>query len=999
MADIPSLLLASLVPSTRKQAEQALQAHSKQAGFLPGLLQLVLASGQERSVRLAGSVFLKNTTKSRWDDVCTYAFFSFWDLIVLPQEEASIIEADKVALRRNLVPAMIALSSPSDKTIRSQVAETISVVASYDFPDKWTDLIDVLVSSLSHTNFSINVGVLQTAHSIFHPWRSATRSDTLFTTINYVLSRTDPNSSLAMIAQAQVNLVEVYYDLTCQDLPPDFEDTHQQFFGASNGLFLQLLSWDPQELRGDPDDTTPSLPSQIKTGILEIGELFVKLYPETLQTSSSVEGIVRIVWELVGGGKLPEISNDALVSQSLRFVSTAIRSGHYKQLFGSKDTISNLIQGVVVPNIGLRDHEIEQFEDDPLEYIRLDLAVPTGSGSLGLGSHDVVTRRQAAADIVRALVGSGYEAETTEVAGRWIGEGLQGYASNKTRDGSWKAKDAAVYLLTAVATRGSTMQHGVTSTNPLIDVVKFFSENIYEDLRADPHTIHPLLQVDAIRYLYTFRSQLSKEQLISVFPLLAQHLTSPNYVCYTYAAISIERILARKAGAQLMFSQSDVQETAPQLIDRLLTKLEEARSPEKVAENDYLIKCVFRLIVTARASLYPQSRSIMERLVGILGVISRNPSNPNFDQYIFESISALIRYSVGADKSALSIFEQALFGPFTIILQQDIDRGFILIIPSDIVNVITEYIPYVFQVLGQMLEFHSTDVPVSYRDLLPFLLTPAGWQQKGSIPGLVKLLKAFLASDAQHMVATGQFAAVLAVIQQRLIPSKLNDSWGFELLQSVVQHIPMDNLKGYLRATFITLLTRMQTSKTDSYVNNFTHFLLFSLAIQKPGLTPDHLISIFEDIQIQLWSQVLSSFIIPALPRIPVKDRKVAVVGLNALLTQSNAMIQGPLLNLWLQCFAALPELLAQPQYLMTEKNDVESGNTLIDFEEQNTGYQAAYSRLAASESESLDPVSFVENPVAALSQSIKELIQKRPEIREIVIRTSDTKSLYQSLL
>lgn len=217
---------------------------------------------------------------------------------------------------------------------------------------------------------------------------------------------------------------------------------------------------------------------------------------------------------------------------------------------------------------------------------------------------------------------------------------------------------------------------------------------------------------------------------------------------------------------------------------------------------------VFRLIVTARASLYPQSRSIMERLVGILGVISRNPSNPNFDQYIFESISALIRcvwycsasrlaelysfrYSVGADKSALSIFEQALFGPFTIILQQDIDRGFILIIPSDIVNVITEYIPYVFQVLGQMLEFHSTDVPVSYRDLLPFLLTPAGWQQKGSIPGLVKLLKAFLASDAQHMVATGQFAAVLAVIQQRLIPSKLNDSWGFELLQSVVQHIPM----------------------------------------------------------------------------------------------------------------------------------------------------------------------------------------------------------------
>jgi len=32
------------------------------------------------------------------------------------------------------------------------------------------------------------------------------------------------------------------------------------------------------------------------------------------------------------------------------------------------------------------------------------------------------------------------------------------------------------------------------------------------------------------------------------------------------------------------------------------------------------------------------------RLVTILGVISKNPSNPRFDQYIFESISGLMRY-------------------------------------------------------------------------------------------------------------------------------------------------------------------------------------------------------------------------------------------------------------------------------------------------------------------------------------------------------------------
>ena len=163
-----------------------------------------------------------------------------------------------------------------------------------------------------------------------------------------------------------------------------------------------------------------------------------------------------------------------LVSQALRFISTAIRSGYYKQLFSSKETIASLVQGVVVPNVGLRgmcrlrslpfylhmcstEHEIEQFEDDPLEYIRLDLSLPSQSGGLGL-SHDVLTRRQAAADVLRALVSSGLEAETTEVAGAWINQGLQEYNNNKGKEDSWKAKDTAVYLLTAVATRGSTTQ-------------------------------------------------------------------------------------------------------------------------------------------------------------------------------------------------------------------------------------------------------------------------------------------------------------------------------------------------------------------------------------------------------------------------------------------------------------------------------------------------------------------------------------------------------------
>lgn len=45
------------------------------------------------------------------------------------------------------------------------------------------------------------------------------------------------------------------------------------------------------------------------------------------------------------------------------------------------------------------------------------------------------------------------------------------------------------------------------------------------------------------------------------------------------------------------FSQADVHEFAPALIDALLRKVEQGSSPEKVAENDYLMKCTFKSII------------------------------------------------------------------------------------------------------------------------------------------------------------------------------------------------------------------------------------------------------------------------------------------------------------------------------------------------------------------------------------------------------------------
>lgn len=62
---------------------------------------------------------------------------------------------------------MIALSGPNEKTIRAQVAESVSLIAELDFPERWPDLVDVRQWSrllpLTHS-FLYHLAATRTTH-------------------------------------------------------------------------------------------------------------------------------------------------------------------------------------------------------------------------------------------------------------------------------------------------------------------------------------------------------------------------------------------------------------------------------------------------------------------------------------------------------------------------------------------------------------------------------------------------------------------------------------------------------------------------------------------------------------------------------------------------------------------------------------------------------------------------------------------------------------------
>ena len=183
----------------------------------------------------------------------------------------------------------------------------------------------------------------------------------------------------------------------------------------------------------------------------------------------------------------------------------------------------NITEQIILPNVILREADVELFEDDPIEYIRRDL-----EGS------DTDTRRRACTDFLKELKEKN-ESLVTNIFLAHMRKILEQYQSNPKEN--WRYKDVYVYLFAALAINGHITTAGVSSTNSLLNVVEFFTEHIIPDLTGDVN--HPIQRVDAIKYIYIFRNQLNKPQLVEILPLLGNFLQNDEYVVYTLSLIHI----------------------------------------------------------------------------------------------------------------------------------------------------------------------------------------------------------------------------------------------------------------------------------------------------------------------------------------------------------------------------------------------------------------------------------------------------------------------------
>ncbi|OLL26294.1 Importin-alpha re-exporter [Neolecta irregularis DAH-3] len=557
-----------------------------------------------------------------------------------------------------------------------------------------------------------------------------------------------------------------------------------------------------------------------------------------------------------------------------------------------------IVEKIILPNMSLRTSDEELFEEDPIEFIRRDL-----EGS------DSDTRRRASADFIRGLMDK-FESMITGIVMSYIQHYLNEFQVNPTAH--WKSQDTAIYLLTSISTKGHISQHGVTSTNILVDIVDFLDKNILPSLTAPLDSIHPILKVDALK------KKLTKDQLASVLPLFVNHLESSSYVVYTYAAICIERVLFLKRDNAFVILEPDIAPHIRTLLASLFKLIERGNTTQKLAENDFLMRCVMRVIISSHNAVVLHAQLALAHLNAILVEISKNPSNPRFNHFTFESLGALIRFTVPTSPDFVSQFETALIPTFQYILVQDV----------------AEFTPYVFQLLAQLLEAHNEPgLTEQYKSFLVPFLSPSLWESKGNIPALVRLLEAYLLRGSEDIIAAKQIEPLLGIFQ-KLLASKLHDHHGFDLLQSMFIQLPLIALQPYIKQIVILLFTRLNASRTEKFTQRFALLIYLLMALEKPGFGPNFVIASMDEVQPGIFGQVFENFVLPETQKIHGSlERKTTSIGLTRLLVESEAMqAGGPYAELWHLTLMTILKLFELPQEAF-DGQDIEEIDPDLDFQ------------------------------------------------------------------
>lgn len=829
---------SSVNSADREQAEQEIKKYQncvdQQSGFVQLLLNLA-TSGHATSIFY--SIVLKNTVKLCWNPSTA---------------EHCIQEGDKAAVRNVIIRLMLQVPP----AIQRNMSETIALIADVDFPAMWPNALSLIVEVLSGAqSAAVQCAALSTAHSILLKYRMqgdftetfVEELRTIYTVLFSPLLHSiesllrpvlahQPATDVATCVKGVTAAVECLRDMTSLDLGDELIAQKK----AIVDMFLQCLAipLPPSAAEDAVETAIIALKSTVTACVMHLLNAFDEDF------EAYAPQFLDVVWALIADPSSQSAEVDDLVICSIELLSGACR-GTTRPYFDDVEKLRVLMHNIILPNLTVSEEDLELYLHDPDAYIQKDI-----EGS------DFHTRRRAAGELVRTLVTYLPDKARPLVS-------AETDALFKTAASDWKAKDTAIYLASSLALEGQHVdtQRGAAAQqlSDLISFDHFLNNLVIPELMSGLSANSPaIIKADCIRVVALFRHHIDPSLYANLIPVLAEWVKTDDHVIMSYAAHALERLLCVQREQTYIATEAVFQPHTAAVLQTLCLRIQGSEVP-----NQFLMQCLMRVCSRFPHAVAPYAGAVVESMNQVLQQAARNPSNPLFSHCLFETISKCI----AVQPSQGAAMEAILWDNIIYVLAQDV----------------LEYVPYVLQILAQLLRTHQPPgdaPPAHFQTLLEPLTQPGIYENKGNVPAVVCLLCAFIEMYPGY-VHSHHLTNPILTIAAYLVRLKNYDHEGMNIITAVLLAYPASVMDVYIDGVLEVLLTRLNVARTPKFVRILILFL--SIVVVVRGA--QDLVARMNNRQSGLFMMLLGRVWLPNMQKITGEvERKTCIVALAKVL-------------------------------------------------------------------------------------------------------------------
>ena len=603
--------------------------------------------------------------------------------------------------------------------------------------------------------------------------------------------------------QMMNKIMSIFYSLNYQDFPEFFEDHLQEWI---NILIDTVLLPNKNSNMNNINKNLFDMVIKLKAKTLKNINYYYYNYYEDVE--NYIQQFSSSVWTVMCTCKIND-NFSKLMKELLDYFKCGFQMRRMNNL--NMEQLNKIIEKIILPNMTMSEKEIEEFLDNPVEFLKVEFE-----------EYDMSSNKYFSINLLQLII-SNYPEVNKQIIAPKINKFLEEY--NKDNSKNWNKKLVVINLLFASCIKTFAQRYGVTELNPnsmYTDIESLINEIFIKEFQN--YKSPTIIQTYSLKFLSTFRLQISDQnKLGQIILMLIEILNNCNEVTQYACLLCLDLIINMKDLKSRKSSTIEIVNN-DNIFNKLISSLLNFIGKNT---NIFAMRCFFRAIrLTQDQKLQSLAQSINDSMNAILKLIIKNPQTDEFNYYFFETCALIMKKFVvnnnnNMDLTLVKNFENTLRNDLNLVLQ----------------NNVTDLLGYTFQLFAYYL-YLTNDNNNFYQNILTNILTNNKmWDinMKYLYPPSIEFIKVILITNKQFCENQNVINLLFKICQTLLENKSFN--FVFQLIEYLVNYVSTDlygaNLTQFLKVTNQIAIQNMTTNpKVYSDINQEMILLLSKLNLK-----------------------------------------------------------------------------------------------------------------------------------------------------------------------